>query len=157
MAKIDTNSYRRLKPKKRRMSNRTTVIVRVVAACLLFFACTLFFFENIDIFWDDLISFSPFPIIFFSGIIWIVAYIINLITKIENKDLHHADRFDWLYKLVFTIVVLAMVLRSFLFTLTVLSVTTFPEILISAPIIAIISGVITLLTPRIIDNANEDF
>ena len=148
---IDTNTKSRLKPKKRLFSNKTIVIIKIVAACILFFACCLFFFGNMKSFGEDLKNFNPFPIIFFVGIIWICIYISNLVGKIEDKNLYLADRFDWLYKLVFTITILSMIVRSFFFIKPYLAVPT--EIII----LCIISGVLTLLTPKIVDNNNEEF
>ena len=148
---IDTNTKKRLQPKARFFSNKTIVIIKIIAACILFFACCLFFFGNMEMFADDLKNFNPFPIIFFAGIIWVCIYISNLVGKIEDKNLYLADRFDWLYKLVFTITILSMVVRSFLFAEPYLAVQT--EIVI----LCIISGILTLMTPKIVDNNNEEF
>ena len=149
-SKIKTDAHKRLKPKKRLLSNKAIVIVKLVAATLLFFACSLFFFDNIDMFLDDIINFNPFPVLFFAGLLWISGYIINLVIKIEDKNLHLADRLDWLYKIIFIVTIMAILVRSFFF-IQPLSVP------IEIVVICILSGIMTLLTPRIVDNNNEEF
>jgi hypothetical protein len=149
MGKIKTDTQKRLKPKKRLLSNRSIVFIKIATACILLLGCALFFFSNMQLFWSDLTSWVfAFPIVFFTGLIWICAYIVHLAGKIDDKNLHHADRFDWLYKLVFTITVVAIVVRTVFIYL-------FPPWPIVA--ICIISGVMALLTPRIVDNNNDEF
>jgi len=151
MSKLKNDTHKRTKPKKRLLSNKTIVAVKVVTACVLFFACALFFFGNISLFVGDFKSFNPFPLVFFAGLIWVCVYIANLLSKIEDKNLYLADRHDWLYKLIFTVTILSVIIRSFIFEQPYLSVPTFIVSLF------IISGILTLLTPNIIDNNNDDF
>jgi len=101
------------------------------------------------LFWDDLRSVVfAFPIVFFVGLIWICIYIVHLAGHIDDKNLHHADRFDWLYRIVFSVTVIAIVVR-----------TVFIQIFPPWPIvtICIISGVLALITPKIVDNNNDEF
>jgi len=151
MAKIKTNTHKRLRPKKRLFDNKTIVIIKIVTACVLLLGCSLFFFSNLKLFGDDFSKFwiRPFPIIFFAGLIWICVYIVNLAGKIDSKDLHHADRFDWLYRLVFIITILSMIFRTFVFANL-----SMPWEIIT---LCAISGVATLCTPRIVDNNNDEF
>ena len=148
---IKTDAHKRLRPKKRLVGNKAIVIIKISTACLLFFACCLFFFENTGMFLRDLKNFSPFPIVFFAGLAWVCGYIANLVGKIEDRNLYLADRFDWLYKIIFTITILATVVRSFLFAKPYLNV---PTVIVT---LFVVSGIITLLTPKIIDNNNEEF
>ena len=133
---------------KRIFSNKTTVVIKISAAVILFFACCLFFFQYIGMLWDDLKHFNPFPIIFLAGIVFICAYIINLLVHIENKELYKADRFDLLYRIIFTITLLSMVIRVYLVKLSV------PTLIVC---LAVISGLLTWLAPQIIDNDNTEF
>jgi len=149
MGKIKTDTKKRLQPKKQRLSNKTIVMMKIAAACVLLLGGALFFFSNMRLFWNDFLSWRfAFPIVFFVGLIWICAYIVNLAGHIDDKNLHHADRFDWLYKIVFTITVLAIILRGVLGQL-------FADPIIA--IICIISGLLALFTPKIIDNNNDEF
>jgi len=153
MGKIKTNTQKRLEPKKQKVTNKTIVLIKIGTACLLLLGCSLFFFANMSLFWDDLKSFISvvffFPIVFFVGLLWICIYIVNLAGHIDDKDLHHADRYDWLYKIVFITTVMSMVCRSFIFYgLNVPAVIT---------TICVISGLITLFTPKIMDNNNDEF
>ena len=117
---------------------------------MFFFACSVFFWQNMEGILEDMLNVALFPFVFFAGIIWIGGYIINLISKIESKKLYQADRLNTLYKIIFTIVVLSVVIRSFFFT--------FPYLSVSIEIVFfVISGIITLFTPRIIDNNNDEF
>ena len=102
-------------------------------------------------FLKDLKHFNPFPVIFFAGIIFVCVHISILIAKIEDKNLYLADRFDWLYKLIFTITILSMIVRGFVFAQPYLNISTFIVTLCA------VSGVVTLLTPRIVDNDNKEF
>jgi len=149
MGKIKTDTQKRLKPKKQRLANKTIVLIKIGAACVLLLGCALFFFANMKLFWTDFISWRfAFPVLFFAGLAWICVYIINLAGHIDDKDLHHADRLDWLYKLVFFLTVTALVVRSILGNLFV------PGPIV---IICILSGVITLFIPKIVDNNNDEF
>lgn len=151
MARIKTDAHKRLVPKKRILSNKTIVLIKIATASILFFACSLFFFQNLDLFEKDFKAFAPFPFVFFAGIIWICAYIANLVGHMEDKNLHLADRFDWLYKVVSTIVIVAIIVRCFFFEKPYLSV---PVIIIT---LCVISAAMTFLTPKIIDNDNDEF
>ena len=148
MAKIKTDTQKRLNPKKQIFSNKTIVLIKIATACILLLGCSLFFFANLNLFWSDLKKFNPFPVVFFAGLLWTCIYVVNLAGHIDNKDIHHADRYDWLYKIVFTVTVMSVVLRTFLGSLNVPPAIT---------IICIISGVMTLLTPKLLDNNNDEF
>jgi hypothetical protein len=136
------------KPKKQIYSSKSIVIMKLIAALLLFFGCCLFFFQNTSMFWTDIKNLCPFPFIFFAGIAWICIYIANLTGHFESRDLYLADRYDWLYKTVFTITILAMIMRSMFYSLSV------PPVII---IICAVSGLMTLATPKIVDNTNDEF
>ena len=136
--------------------NKTIIIINIVAAFVLFFCCFFFFFQNMKMFLSDLKSYMAFfPILFFLGILMIFFYISLLVGKLENKKLSHADRFDIPYRIVFTCTLLMLVLRSFLGDFngegTILNV---PIIII---VLAIASGLVTWMTPKIKDNDNNDF
>ena len=157
---INTNTKKRLRPKKRLLGNKTIVIIKIASACVLFFACALFFFNNIELFVDDLRAFNPFPVIFFAGLVFVIVYIVNLTIKIEDNNLYLADRLNWLYKAVFTITILAMIVRI-LFAeelyRSMLNLTLSFNILTFAVALCVASGVVTLLTPKIVDNDNDEF
>ena len=78
-----------------------------------------------------------------------------LITNFENGNISHADRFDLPYRIIFSLTLVLLVLRSFFGDFmgggTNLNVSF--EIIIPA----ILSGFITWLTPKIRDNDNPDF
>ena len=135
---------------QRVFSNKTIAVIKITAACILFFTCCLFFFQSIDMFWNDIKKFSPFPVIFFAGVIFICIYIGNLVGHIESKELHKADRFDLLYRIIFTITLLSMVIRSF-FAKPYLNV---PTLIVC---LAVTIGILTWLAPKIIDNDNTEF
>jgi len=148
MGKIKTNTHKRLQPKKQLLGNKAIVFIKIATACVLLLGCALFFFTSMSLFLSDFLSWRfAFPVVFFAGLIWICIYIVNLAGHIDKKTLYNADRFHWLYKIVFTITVLAIVLRT-LFILRI----PWPIV-----IICLISGVFTLFTPRIIDNNNDEF
>ena len=163
MAKLKTDAHKRLQPKKALLSNKAIVFVKIAAACLLLLGGAMFFFvyitpfaadatsagKNATLFEEDLKNFSPFPIVFLAGLIWICIYVVNLAGHIDDRDLYLADRHDMLYKVVFIVTVMSMVFRCFIFS----------NLKVPEPIaaICIISGVITMFTPKIVDNNNEEF
>ena len=132
------------------MSNKAIVIMKIVCASIMFFACCLFFFGNIEMFWESLKSFSPFPFIFVGGSLYISVYLANLVGHIEDKNLYLADRHDKIFKAVFVITIMSMVLQSFLYA----SPLTVPVVI---TVMCILSGVAVLFTPKIIDNNNDEF
>lgn len=149
MAKIKLDREKRLRPKKPLLDNKTIVIIKIATACILLLGCSLFFFSDMGLFWDDLMRLSPFPVVFFAGLVWICLYIVNLAGHIDDQDLYHADRHDLIYKIVFIVTVMSMVFRCFVFA----SLAVPREI----TIICIVSGIITMFTPKIVDNNNEEF
>jgi len=99
----------------------------------------------------DFKKWSPFPYVFFAGLIWVCIYMANLISKIEDKNLYLADRYEWVYKIVFTVTILAIIVRCFFF------LKPFFAIPVEIVVLCVVSGVLTLITPKIIDNNNNDF
>lgn len=136
--------------KKPLFTNKQIVLIKIGSACLLFFCCCLFFFQSMEMFWNDLKSFNPFPIIFFAGLIFVCTYISILVGHINSKELFKAERLDLVYRIVFSITLIALVIRSF-FAKPYLNVP------IHIVVLAVVSGIITWITPRIVDNNNSDF
>lgn len=163
MSKLRIDVHKRLQPKKPLLGNKAIVIIKIVAACLLLLGGSMFFFvyitpfendpaavvKSLTLFEEDLKNFSPFPIVFLAGLVWICIYVVNLAGHIDDKDLYLADKYDMLYKVVFIVTVMSMVFRCFVFS----------NLKVPEPIaaICIISGVITMFTPKIVDNNNEEF
>jgi hypothetical protein len=130
-------------------TNKRIVIWKLVTACLAFFAYCLFFFDNKDYFIEDFRSMRIlFPLIFLSGIVFVIVYIANLVGRIESKTIWRADRLYALYQFVFTAVMVAVVCRSFFADLVVDKL---------AVIILAVTGIMTLCTPPIRDNNNDEF
>jgi membrane-associated HD superfamily phosphohydrolase len=104
------------------------------------------------LFGEDFTSWRAFfPVIYFLGIIFICIYIANLVGHIESKKLHRADKLDILYRVVFTIVLLSMIIRI----LADSELTSrFPYTVVS---VAALSGIIMWATPKITDNDNTEF
>lgn len=132
------------------MSNKTIVVIKIVCSGILFFACCLFFFGNAGMFWESLISFNPFPVIFIAGTLYISFHIANLVGHYDDGKLYLADRHDWIFKVVFVITIVSMLIQCFLFS-TPLSV----PIIIT--VLCIVSGIMVLFTPKIVDNNNDEF
>lgn len=136
--------------KKQVLPNGGVLALKVTCALLMMLACIWFFTTHIQLFWDDLRAFNPFPIVFFVGIILIWIYLGFLIGRADDKKFYLADRFDIWYRIIFSTVLIAIGVRSF-FAYPYLNVP------ISIIIICIISGLVTWLTPRIVDNNNSEF
>jgi ABC-type antimicrobial peptide transport system permease subunit len=138
------------KQRKRLLSNRVIVILKIVASGLLLFSGLLFFFSDPMLFLNDLKKWNLFPIVFILGLIWVCVYITNLVAHLESKKLYLADRLDWLYRLVFCFTVVSLIIRSIFAE---------PYLTVPVPIVAIciISGIMTLAIPKIVDNDNDEF
>ncbi len=148
--------------KKRLLSNKGITIMKLVSAFLLFFACCLFFFTDMDRFKTDfgLDQSNPlgsannpwwnvlFVIVFIFSVSFICYYIAVLIIRIENKECWKPDSLFITYKLFFVAILGIFIWRSFFTNMTNL---------LLPSIILIFAGLIMLLTPRIIDNDNQDF
>ena len=139
-----------IRAKSRRLSSRTIVVLKIAAGSLLFFGCCLFFFSYRGMFWDDIKGGNPFPVVFFSGLILVCAYIINLVGHMDSEELYLADRFDLVYKIVFTITILSMALRAILSE-------PYLNVPVTIMVVCIFSGILTLVTPKIVDNNNDEF
>lgn len=148
--------------KRRRISNRAIVIMKIISALGLLFSCCLYAFMNIDAFKTDLglnhtqQLGSPenpwyrlmFPILFILGASFVIYYVGNLIVRVELKQVWKADRLFILYQIVFTGLLLITIWRWFLLDL---SNALLPSV------IMIVSGILNLFIPKIIDNNNVDF
>ena len=148
--------------KRRRISNKAIVIMKIISALGLLFSCCLYLFMNFGAFKKDfgLKSSAPlgsadnpwyhllFPVLFILGVCFVVYYVGNMIIRVEAKQMWKADHLFILYQIVFTGLLLITIWRWFLVDL---SNAMLPSI------IMILSGVLNLCTPRIIDNNNQDF
>jgi hypothetical protein len=131
------------------LTNKWIIRLKLVTVCLSFFAYCLFFFDNKAYFIDDFRSVRIiFPLLFISGILFIVTYISNLVGRKETNTIWRADRLYVLYQLISTALMVAVVCRSF-----------FADLIVDrfAVIILIITGIMTLCTPPIRDNNNDEF
>jgi hypothetical protein len=131
------------------LSNKAIVYMKLVTACMAFFAYCLFFGDNRDYFIEDFKSVRIlFPLIFIIGVAFIVWYIFHLVDQMESELLWQADRFYILYQIIFTVVMLSIICRSF-----------FAELYTDkrVVIVLILSGIATLCTPPIRDNDNDEF
>jgi len=140
--------------------NKVIVIINISAACLLFFCCCFFFFQNIGMFWSDLTSYLFFfPVLYFAGVVLVCLYIAVLVGKLESRQLAHADRWDFWYRIVFTVTLIILILRSFLGDFksagSLLNYHNAASIVII--VLAFVSGLVTWLTPKIKDNNNNEF
>ena len=95
------------------------------------------------------------PILFFAGLLFVCYYIVTLVSKLEAGDIPQADRLDLPYRIIFSITLIVLVVRSFLGDF--MGEGTRLNVPISIIILAIISGLVTWLTPKIKDNDNPDF
>lgn len=89
-----------------------------------------------------------FPIIFVLGVVFIITYVTNMVVRFESKTVWKADRMYIMYQIVYVAVMAVMIWRWFLVDM---SNSLYPSA------IMIIAGIITLLTPKIIDNNNDEF
>jgi hypothetical protein len=83
-----------------------------------------------------------------------------LCLSIESKTQHIVDRFDIWYRLIFSVTLLTIILRSFFGDFMAEATETYaPQLLNIDPIscIAFLSGIITWSLPRIRDNDNSEF
>jgi hypothetical protein len=137
------------KKQKKRLSNRNIVRLKILTALWAFFAYCLFFFENKNYFIDDFKSLRIlFPLIFITGIIFIIWYISNLVNRLESNTLWRADRLYLLYQFVWVVMLVGIICRSFFANLAVGKFTV---------IVLILVGIVTLCTPPIRDNNNDEF
>ncbi len=147
---------------KRRISNKAIVIMKIISALGLLFSCCLYLFMNFNAFKRDLgldaeaplgSAVNPwyhimFPILLMIGFCFVIYYVGNMIIRVEAKQIWKADNLFLIYQLVFTGLLLITIWRWFLIDL---SNALFPSV------VMIISGILNLCTPKIIDNNNQDF
>ncbi|MCL2846702.1 MAG: hypothetical protein FWE38_03360 [Firmicutes bacterium] len=136
--------------KKRRIPNRYLVLFKVITACMLLFMSAMFFFDHLSVFADDFRAWNLTPIIFFLGIIAVMAYIGYLVYRIYDETYYRAERWDLVYKIVFCVVLLYIGIRSLFL---------YPYLNVHIPtiIIILISGLLNWLIPPITLNDSEEF
>lgn len=123
------------------------------------------------------------PIILFLGVAFVCFYIVHLVFKLETKSHYRADRLDIPYKIIFSVTLIMLIVRSFLGDFMhvdpehcgkwlldgVYYLDEMPgskqyfchstNLNVPYPIVivAIISGFVTWFTPKIRDNDNPEF
>ena len=133
------------------LTNKTIVIIKIVSACVMWFVSSLFFFANINILLDDITQLSwlsPLPILFFLALLAVLAYIGFLAGRIEDKRLFLADKFDVWYKIIFSLVLIYINIRSVIVNLEV------PALIL---VLSVASGLVTWFTPRLQMHDNQEF
>ena len=139
------------KKKGRIFSNKVILALKTLMACALLFISAFFFFENIHEFGSDFLSFAaPLPILYFAGVAFVCFYIGFLVSRIEDKAFHRSEKFDLIYKIVFSCIMLYIVIRS-----------TFIEPFVGVPIISMISaiviGTLNWFIPHTTVHESDDF
>ena len=108
-------------------------------------------------FYRDITSYmAAVPIVFALGIAFVCFYITSLVFSLESRMIWLADRYDLLYKIIFSVTLIILVVRSFLGDFASEQGT---ALNVPVPIIALalLSGLITWFTPKIKDNDNNEF
>jgi len=143
----------RKSPQKKPILNRNKVIVflKITAACLLLFCCLIFIFSHYKMFFNDFkTKYFLSPIVLISGTSFVCFYIIMLVFHLDGSAPYLAERFDLIYKIIFSLTFVMLVIRS-----------TLASPILNAPleivIPAIFSGLLTWFTPPIRDNNNTEF
>lgn len=149
--------------------NNVIVMLNITAACMLLFCLCFFFFSNPKMFLKDIKSYMAFsPVLLVVGTGFVCYYIMHLVFHLDAGTSHRADSLTLVYKIVFTVTFILLVGRSFLGDFmpeTVIidgvmrSEITNPNLNVPIPMIimALISGLITWLTPSVRDNDNTEF
>jgi len=144
--------YIPLKPSNKRRINRNKIIIldKLIVSLIVLAGVSYFFLANVEVMWDDLTSFNPGPVFLFASIVFLIVYVGFLVARIEDKALHHGDRFDIAYKAVMIFVFVYISIRSFFMQ---------PYLNVPIPLIVIFlaCGVMSFLTPKIVDNDNDEF
>jgi hypothetical protein len=139
--------------------NTVVIIINIIASNMLLFSSCAFLFQNLKLFEHDFKTYMAFcPILLFLGIVFVCFYIIVLVTNIDS-NIRKTDKWDFPYKIVFSITLLILVVRSFLgdFMGGEGIMLNIPPQTINIVIIALVSGVITWCNPKIRDNVNKEF
>jgi len=106
------------------------------------------------------------PLLLAIGIAFICFYIVTLVTHIDT-NVRQADKYDLPYKIVFSLTLILLVVRSFLGDFlgyrfdteleTYGTMLNIPPETIGIVVTAFISGIITWFNPKIRDNDNTEF
>ena len=129
--------------------------MKIISALGLIFSICLYLFMNFGSFKNDL-GFGPegvtyrlvFPILLMLGFSFVVYYVGNMIIRVETKQIWKADNMFILYQIVFNGLLLVTIWRWFLLNLSNAMIPS---------MIMILSGILNLCTPKIVDNNNQDF
>lgn len=136
--------------KKRNFSNHIIVFIKVACALLLLFATLFFLFDNAYDLGNDFRNWNPFPLILLGGLSFVIGYIAFLISRLWDNTVFRADRLDILYKIIFSIVLISICIRS-------LFIEPYLNVPVHLIILSVVSGIATWVTPRIVDNNSEEF
>jgi len=131
-----------------RLSNEWVVAFKVMVACGFLFISSMFFLDNLEVLWDDVMSWNPLPIIFVGGILVICAYIAFLVNRVGDRTLFRAERMDIIFKIVFSMIIIYISMRSL-----------FADLTVPVPLVigAVIIGLLNWLIPPVIINDSDEF
>lgn len=124
--------------------------MKILSACALLFVSAFFFFEHLEEFWSDIASFNPAPFFFFAGVIFVCYYIGYLVSRLEDQQFHRSEKYDKVYKLIFSFTLAYIAIRA-IFIEPFVGVPTYS---LSA---AVVIGVLNWFIPAIIVHDSEDF
>ena len=139
--------------------NAKIVLAKIGATCVLLFCCSFFIFQNAKSIGEDfrLFKATNLTLLFLIalGVIFICYYIMQLVFNLESNTTHIADRFDLIYKIVFSATLMTLILRSFFgdFLYQDARINAFTIVIL----LGIASGIITWCLPKIRDNDNTEF
>ena len=88
------------------------LILKVLSACALLFVSVFFVLQHWDEFQADITGFNPAPIFFFAAILFVCFYIGYIVSRIEDEQFHRSERFDLIYKVIFSFNVVYIAIRA---------------------------------------------
>jgi len=165
----------RKKQRRGSLPNKSIVIAKIICACFLLLVVGLFLLMEtriqsgtfidtndverprmivvhvIQVLWrEDITQWNLLPIAFFLAVIAVMAYISFLVFAATHKSFQLSDRYDVMYKVVFSFVLLYICIRS-------LFIEPFLQVPLEIVVIAVVSGIFNWIIPPIVCNDSEEF
>ncbi|MCL2621787.1 MAG: hypothetical protein FWD32_02015 [Firmicutes bacterium] len=123
------------------------VSLHLVSIALLFLACSIFLYSNHQMVLQDILNFQIYPYILIAALVINFVDMWNALNRLETKTFYNADRFLWVYKLLYVLVVAIICFKTFLYT----------PIVSPSIILAVVAGLIKMVTPPIKVHNADDF
>ena len=124
--------------------------LKILSACGLLFISAFFFFQHMGLLWDDITVGNITPIFFVAGVVCVCLYIGFIVSRFEDGKFHRAERWDLIYKIIFSLTMVYIAIRA-------IFIEPFVGVPVGALSAAVVIGILNWFIPAISIQDDTEF